>query len=384
MFVFDAKLTFCDNISPTKNHYLCIFCTNTAMHSSFSCKSVNTYRFVGILFFVLLADAVSVKGQEGFCLMELNTENFFDPVDNPYTNDNDFLPEAVRRWTWAKFTRKANNIGKTIAAVGGNRLPDVVALCEVENDTVLNRLTNTGVLRRSGYKYFITHSLDDRGINVALLYDSSTFFPILCRTIRPDFRGLPEKRTRDILYVSGETVTGDTIDIFVCHYPSKLDKHKQGTPYRERISAQIRAESDSLCKARKNPYIIITGDFNDTPRSPSLQILLKPKDIKGQSLYREDGLYRLIDEYSGTKDIRGTYCFRGRWETIDNIIVSGSFLNPSKRIYLKPRDCGIFCAPFLLTTKNGEPIPYRTYNGMRYQPGFSDHLPTYARFSFNP
>ncbi len=325
----------------------------------------------------------TLKAQDGFCVMELNTENFFDPIDNP-TNDDDFLPTAVRRWTWAKFNRKANNIGKTIAAVGGNRLPDIVALCEVENDSVMNRLTRTGLLRRGRYNYIMTHGIDPRGINVALLYKNPGFIPIQWQSIRPDFSGLPAKSSRDVLYVSGRIATGDTLDVFVCHFPSKIERHKSGTPYRERIAGQIRSIYDSLCRARKNPYVIITGDFNDNPQSSPLYKVMKALPVASHAGEISDfELYSMIDEQCGEGKIRGTYFYNGQWEVIDNIIVSGSLLNKNSQVYTTPADCRIFTAPFLLTEKDGEAIPLRTYEGMKYRGGFSDHLPLCARFKFS-
>lgn len=42
----------------------------------------------------------------------------------------------------------------------------------------------------------------------------------------------------------------------------------------------------------------------------------------------------------------------------------------------------MFRAPFLLTEdrKYGDEQPFRTYYGMKYQGGYSDHLPVWAEF----
>ena len=42
----------------------------------------------------------------------------------------------------------------------------------------------------------------------------------------------------------------------------------------------------------------------------------------------------------------------------------------------------VFRAPFLLTEdrKYGDEQPFRTYYGMKYQGGYSDHLPVWAEF----
>jgi hypothetical protein len=53
-----------------------------------------------------------------------------------------------------------------------------VALTEVENDSVLTHLTRHSPLRNAGYEYVMTTSDDERGIDVALLYQPATFRPI--------------------------------------------------------------------------------------------------------------------------------------------------------------------------------------------------------------
>lgn len=52
----------------------------------------------------------------------------------------------------------------------------LIALCEVENDSVLSHLTRRTPLRWQDYRYIITQSPDPRGINVALLYQRDQFF----------------------------------------------------------------------------------------------------------------------------------------------------------------------------------------------------------------
>ncbi len=342
-----------------------------------------TMAFPARIFVIIIVYGFSLHGyaQSNLTLMELNAENFFDTIDNPLTNDDSFLPSSIRKWNTGKFYRKCRNLGKTIAAVGGKeRLPDLVALCEVESDSALNSFVHTGILRNAGYDYFMTHSLDLRGLNVALLYRRVSFVPIGSETIRPDFSGLPPKRTRDVLHVSGKIATGDTLDVFVCHMPSRLDRHRRGLRYRCRVASQIKDKVDSLMSARKDAYIVITGDFNASPGSRSLSEALGASPAIDSVGNDEESLFCMIDGHSGVGDVRGTYCYKDKWEVIDNIIVNGKLLNESSRIYTKKEYCSIFSSPFLLCEGAVSKIPYRTYSGMRWLGGFSDHLPVVARF----
>ena len=335
--------------------------------------------FLGVMFF-----APRLAAQTGFCVMEWNVENLFDPYDDPQKQDDEFTPTAVRRWTWHKFMKKLENVGKTIAAAGGVAVPDLVALCEVENDTVLEKLTKVSVLKRAGYRYFVTSSLDSRGINVALLYRPLSFAPVCTEIIRPNFNGLPRKFSRDVLLVSGRVVTGDTLDVFVCHFPSRLDRYKQGARYRERLARQVGRKADSLFKVRRHANVIITGDFNDVPQSPLLCRHLGARPVlQDSSEFRDDRLFNLMYSSRGDGSVKGTYCYKGKWETIDNFVVSGRLLRKSSPLSLSRDGCRIFAAPFLFVEKDGAKVPFRTYNGMRYLGGFSDHLPLVARFSFS-
>ena len=86
-------------------------------------------------------------------------------------------------------------------------------------------------------------------------------------------------------------------------------------------------------------------------------------------------LYNLTQEALGDNGVRGTYRYQGQWERIDHILAS-------PYIYNKVDTAFIQSPLFLLEEEKryGGRRPRRTYNGMRYQPGYSDHLPLVVRF----
>lgn len=156
--------------------------------------------------------------------VELNCENLFDCRHDSLRADTEYLPEAPRHWTASRYWRKLDNIGRAILSCGEDStdcyIPDLVALCEVENDTVLRDLTKRSLLRNARYGYVMTDSPDDRGIDVALLYHEFSFAPIAHASLRvAPVRGM--RPTRDILYVAGRVITDDTLHIFVVHAPSR-------------------------------------------------------------------------------------------------------------------------------------------------------------------
>jgi hypothetical protein len=67
----------------------------------------------------------------------------------------------------------------------------------------------------------------------------------------------------------------------------------------------------------------------------------------------------------------------GRWEMIDQVIVSKKLLESNKGNYTEHRLLNVFSPDFLMRkdSKYPGPSPFSTYKGYRYQGGFSDHLP---------
>lgn len=298
--------------------------------------------------------------QEPFRAMFYNVENLFDTKDDKLKNDQEFLPDATRKWNYYRYKDKINKIARVIISVGNDNIPDLVGLCEVENDSCLLDLIKYSPLREAGYRYVMTHSPDERGIDVALLYQRGTFKLLEKQVIPVPLKKIRNSSTRDILHVAGKVISGDTLDVFVCHMPSRSEGEKRTEPYRLFASQILKSSVDSLMKIRQYPYLLVMGDFNDTPDKPSVSQL------------NEVGLINMMDDKSG-----GTYRYQSKWEILDQFLVSDSFFNDYGRIRTDKNNSYIIRYPFLLeeADKYGGEKPYRTYHGMKYKGGYSDHLP---------
>ncbi len=299
-------------------------------------------------------------------LVELNCENLFDCRHDSLKNDVEFTPDGSRRWTERKYWNKLNNISKTIISCGDGedewRLPDIVALCEVENDSVMRDLTKRSMLRKANYEYIVTCSPDVRGIDVALMYSPGRFLPINHYPLR--VRPLDGMRpTRDILYVSGCVPTGDTLHLFVVHAPSRYGGEKVTRAHRAQVAERLCTAIDSLRSVCRQPNIIVTGDFNDYADSPSLTRLCD-KGMKNISAYAKGG-----------NGAGGTYKYKGEWKSVDHILISGRFED-------RLMSCVVHDAAFLLEQdeRYGGVQPYRTFRAWKYRNAYSDHLPLVARF----
>ena len=292
-------------------------------------------------------------------LVELNCENMFDCQHDSLKDDTEWMPDGKRKWTPARYWRKLNHIGQEILSCQQEGVPDLVALVEVENDSCLFDLTRRSLLRGAGYEYLMTQSPDVRGIDVALLYQPMTFRPICYDYL--DVKPLEGMRpTRDILYVKGETLRGDTLHVFVVHAPSRYGGEKQSRPNRQLIADRLMGVVRQLPVDAK---VIIAGDFNDGATDPALRFL------------EDNGLHNVTAKATGSHGAKATYRYQGVWQSIDHVFVSTVLLNSVEQSFIND-------APFLLEEdkKYGGVKPLRTYNGYRYQRGFSDHLPLVVRF----
>lgn len=333
-------------------------------------------RHFFILSLLLIIHTTGVVAQNDFRIMFYNVENLFDTHDDPLKEDDDFLPDGFMRWTPWKYWEKLRNITRVITAIGGMQSPALIGLCEIENDSVLFDLTKRSPLRAQEYDYIITDSPDDRGIDVALLYQRDQFKPLQTSEYEIKFRSKKIRPTRNILHVTGEVLNGNLLDIFVCHFPSRSGGQRESEPARIEAAALLKDKTDSLFTLRENPHIIIMGDFNDHPEDKSLSQILRAKSIMPP--LQKNQLYNLFYHRSKEPEF-GSYKYQGKWEILDQFIVSGNLLMEENHIYVKNNEAHLFKADFLLEDDEryyGKK-PYRTSAGPRYIGGFSDHLPIY-------
>lgn len=283
-----------------------------------------------------------------------NVENLFDTAHDAGKDDLEFMPQARRRWTATRYWRKLRDIAQTLAAM---ELPHLVALQEVENDTVLRDLTRRTPLWPARYRYIVTDSPDGRGVDVALLYRPEVFGLLEWRAVRVPSAEHGLRPTRDILVAKG-TVGRDTLHVCVVHMPSRRGNNRASRLNRHLAMRCLGAVADSL----RGGKVIIMGDFNAEPGDTALAALTARMPTL------------LPTDRRTLRGRRGTYYFRGVWGYLDHIIVSPPLYRHAKG---QARECRF---PWLLRTAKG--IPYRTYGGTNYMGGTSDHLPLVADFGF--
>jgi predicted extracellular nuclease len=299
-----------------------------------------------------------------------NTENLFDVFVDDKTNDNDFLPISAKNWTRQRYETKIFKLGSVISKIGfetAQKPPVLIGLAEVENDAVLQDLINSKDLVEYNYGFIHYDSSDERGIDVALLYNKDEFIFENSKAIPIYIEEESGKRdfTRDILLVTGY-LDGHKIHVLVNHWPSRHEGRDE-TDYKRVIAAsQLTETISSLTQKDNDTQIIVMGDFNDNPNSQSIL-----------NLKQNNGLINTMEtiwSYS-----RGSVNHNFAWILFDQILITPNFLEQGVGPF-KLLKADIFDEKFL-TQYDGKykGQPYRTYVGKKYKGGFSDHFPVYVQ-----
>lgn len=302
-----------------------------------------------------------VYSQHQISVMFYNLENCFDCFDDSLnTGDDQYLPDGRLRWTFNRYKHKLNNLSKVILSGNKWEPPALIGVCEVENKTVLNHLIYWTGLKNLEYRYVHFQSPDKRGIDVALLYRKDMFRPLVSLPVNVDL-GFG-RSTRDILMVKGILSSTDTVVVFVNHWPSRYGGLEKSAPKRLIASKTLIEVVDSIREASPNMPMILMGDFNDSPEDFSI------KNIEKKCFFNATSLLE--------NNIIGTNKYRYKWEVIDQILLSNSYIekikNKNEKIQFKIVDFDFLLEPDItfLGVK-----PFRTYQGPKYKGGFSDHLP---------
>ena len=295
------------------------------------------YKICFLTFFCCISfESKSQNNNEEICyrLVFWNVENLFDIWDDSTKNDEDFTPRGENHWTKERYNHKLTNIYKTLAALGQHKnahfdMPWIVGLAEVENDKVLRDLCMGTPLRRHKKDFF----------------------------------------TRDILLVNGVSSQGDTLIILVNHFPSKRGGSAADLQ-RQEVASILRHTMDSLQISHPCAGIVVMGDFNASPDEPEIAKTLMKRDNND-----------FINLMSTIEPGKGSHKYQGNWSCLDQIIVSSSLCDSSScaKMHVIQHSGQIFDAPFLLVDDErymGKKV-FRTYMAMKYQGGYSDHLPVF-------
>ncbi|BDS11873.1 endonuclease/exonuclease/phosphatase family protein [Aureispira anguillae] len=313
------------------------------------------------------------------CVGFYNFENLFDTLDTEGKRDEDFTPTGKLLYNSKVYQEKLGNLSHVVSQMGTELTPDgpaILGVAEIENKKVLEDFAKQPKVKDRNYQIVHYESLDKRGIDVGLLYNPKYFKVIESGKITPklfyDKKEDATKRdtvwTRDMLWVKGR-LDGDVVYVIVCHWPSR----RGGSYLREGAAKYCKDFINGLQNDNPRAKIIVMGDLNDDPVSPSVKDVIKAKEKKGQ--VKKGGFFNPWAKLY--KSGIGTLAYRDSWNLFDQILVSQSILQNNEEGYRFYKNV-IFNKSYLIS-KGGrfKGYPFRTYSFGKYVGGYSDHLPVY-------
>ncbi|NCO54418.1 MAG: endonuclease [Bacteroidetes bacterium CG02_land_8_20_14_3_00_31_25] len=333
--------------------------------------------WVSVLLILLNINTFSQeKKYKALCVAFYNLENFFDTINDPNKNDEEFLPNGKNNWNTKKYNTKIEHNSEVITQIADEiqaKGPVIIGVSEVENKNVLEDLIVSPLMAPLNYGYVLVEGPDKRGVDVALLYQKKYFTVTNVRSATLRIPGKTDWFTRDQLVVTGN-LDGEKFNFIVNHWPSRSGGEKRSAPLRNAAADLCKSLADSIYKSDPNAKIIIMGDLNDDPTNKSLTQHLQAKgnveELKSGDLFNP--MYNLF-----VKDGIGSLAYRDKWDLFDQIIVSQPLLEKDKSSY-RFLHAKIFNKNFLVQ-KDGAfaGYPFRTYVAGNWMGGYSDHFPAY-------
>jgi endonuclease/exonuclease/phosphatase family metal-dependent hydrolase len=324
-----------------------------------------------------------------------NLENLFAPED--FTEREPWIAKKVasdlRGWTEVLFNTKIDQLASIIQQMNGGQGPDMLGVCEVENDFVLQQLAARLNDRISQRDYDIVHEdakKDHRGIDTAFVFDKAAY------TVDPEavFSYFVMRRTgtRDITQATFTTQAGNDLIALCNHWPSRSGSAYNSRGFRMTAGETLSYWHQRIWEERGNEIpIIAMGDFNDDPFDDSLQIHARATRERGDAERAQTAVrfYNLAWRYleqqgqnrnGDPKRLHGTLYFGGNGHVFDQLLVSkglvlqGSPIRVNEgtaRMELYPEmvDHRVAHGPIRFGLPKGKPD--RNVN----TDGFSDHFP---------
>lgn len=309
-----------------------------------------------------------------------NLENLFDVEDAEERPD--YLQSRLRSelagWNDEVLDKKLNQLSSIIKKMNAGLGPDILGVCEVENKTVLNKLlVKLTALNRN---YAVAHHdmSDNRGIDIAFIYDSDLF------TFEGQFHYEVLKRsaTRDIFQVNLKTSQGNDLIVIGNHWPARSAGTHESEPYRIIAAETLGYWLERIFQIRGNNIpVIVMGDFNDECWNRSLTDYANSTNsstrVRNARIPR---LYNLMWPTAG--EALGTFYFNNFPLLIDQMLVTRGLLLNNSPIKLSAfadgRSVRIEKFPEMVSGgQYPDPIRFGRPSARIYNPdtGFSDHYP---------
>lgn len=338
-----------------------------------------------------------------------NLQNLFDIRASQLATDLEFTP--VHGWDRRAFETKVRNLAEIIRLMFDGQGPDLLGLCEIENERVARSLIDA--IGRDDYALAHVEHPDIRGIDTSLIY-STRYFDIDEEKTTGHLVHL-RYPTRDIFEVHLKVKVNDAdLVVLVNHWPSRSMGRLDTEPFRMTVASHCGELVDRNLKLARKEYLKLTdseaslrllnnawdrnvllmGDFNDEPWNRSvLEILragfsidhleepirfargclpsFKAYTSKAASLFNP--MWGLVNQ----PDI-GTHYFSQSTQTmhlLDQFLLSRGLYFGLQGLRVSQSQTGIpevgIFRPEVMCTRKGRPREFELEN----RRGYSDHFP---------
>ncbi len=296
-----------------------------------------------------------------------NVENLFDIEGSPRRTEKltRTLGDAIVGWTQQLLDRKISQLASVIRRMNNGRGPDLLGVCEVENRFVLELLVQA--LAPLGRNYGIVHhdTEDQRGIDVAFLYDQALFQP---QNVFSHFI-MKRTATRDIVQVNFQTSRGRLFVVVGNHWPSRLGDESESEAYRAMAGETLAYFHERILQVHGSETpVLAMGDFNDEPFNESivnyaLAERTKSKVLRGRIPYFLNLMWPLLGQGLLTHYYDGP-------NVLDQFLANKNLLRADSPLKILPESVNIF-----KPSNSATPVRFGGMGKPVNQNGFSDHFP---------
>ncbi|HRU50687.1 MAG TPA: endonuclease/exonuclease/phosphatase family protein [Planctomycetota bacterium] len=298
-----------------------------------------------------------IEEQKKISILGWNVENLFQAHDVktklPKYDSANRNPKHVQQ--------KLYNLSDILRRVNNGLGADIIGLCEVENEIILQELANHPNLQPLQYRYtYLKDSTDPRGIDTGII----SRFPADEIRVRPMY--VKGDGARFILQAKFK-IHGHNLYVLVNHWRSQIGGRKQ-TEHRRIESAKIcRNMVDKILQQEPHADIVLLGDFNEVPSDIAMRKYLGATLYQGKTTRAK--LYNLTRTKKYDPWVKMT-------DSFDHIIISRGLLD-NKGFYYKPNSFQFITFQFQCSPK-GRPLVFSSQDGY----GYSDHFPVYCELKW--
>ncbi|MCP4787199.1 MAG: hypothetical protein GY903_12000 [Fuerstiella sp.] len=338
-----------------------------------------------------------------------NLQNLFDVESSAIATDLEYTP--VNGWDKRSFLARLSNLAEVVRLMFEGRGPDLLGLCEIENERVAKLLIDA--IGREDYALAHVEHPDIRGIDTTLIYSTKHFDVDESKT-----RGHlvhPRYPSRDIFEVHLKVKHNNSdLVVLVNHWPSRRKGRLETEPFRMTVASHCSQVVDSILKLSRRDYlqlkdnepslhrlnvewdrnVLLMGDLNDEPWDRSVMEIMKAgfsQDHIHESIRFSQGslpsfksyasrspwLYNPMWSLMGQPD-QGTYYSSESTQSmkmLDQFLLSRGLLYGLQGLQMRCGDTGIpnvqIFRPGIMSTRNGRPREFRPEK----LSGYSDHFP---------